>query len=435
MRRIIADISDMRSFLLLWATQSFSALGSALTSYALVIWTYTQKGSALVTALLMISSYAPYVLCSIFAGALIDKWNKKKIMLFCDLFAAVSTVIVLILLKTDNLLIWHLYVINVFSGLMNTVQQPASEVATTVLLPRKHYQKVGGLKYFSNSLNSILTPVIATVILSFAGIEAVIIIDLLSFLLAAVTLLFFIPIPEMLVTIDNKESLFYSAKQGLNYLKCELGILHLMLFLAAINFVSSMFNAALPALLLSKHHAGEYALGVVNTVTGVTTLVGSIIASFLKAPKNRVRRIWWCLMISMSTENFILGFSDTLSMWCLGAFLGWILIPLMSTNLEAVYRLTIPEEIHGRFFAVRNSLQFFTIPLGYFVGGFLVDKVFEPVMATQSNDSMLSFLFGTGKGSGAAFFFAVIGLVGVCVCLYFRFDKHIQKLETEQKLL
>ena len=131
MKNLIHTIREMNTFLLLWITQSFSGLGSAMTSYALVIWSYSQRGSALMTALLMVSSYAPYVLLSVFAGALSDKWNKKRTMLVCDSVAALTTVAMLILLQNDLLQIWHLYVINGINGLMNTVQQPASEVATT----------------------------------------------------------------------------------------------------------------------------------------------------------------------------------------------------------------------------------------------------------------------------------------------------------------
>lgn len=115
-------LREMRTFLLLWITQSFSSFGSAMTSYSLVIWSYTQKGSALMTALLMVSTYTPYVILSIFAGALSDRWSKKATMLVCDSVAAVSTVVMFILLKNGLLEIWHLYLINAVNGLMNTVQ-------------------------------------------------------------------------------------------------------------------------------------------------------------------------------------------------------------------------------------------------------------------------------------------------------------------------
>ena len=134
----------------------------------------------------------------------------------------------------------------------------------------------------------------------------------------------------------------------------------------------------------------------------------------------------------MCTENFFLAFGNKLWIWCLGAFLGWISLPWMSANLEAVNRLNIPLEIQGRVFAARNSFQFFTIPLGYFLGGILIDEVFEPLMALQRADSLLVQLFGSGKGSGAAFLFALLWLMGIAVCLLFRSDTHIRKLEEER---
>lgn len=101
----------------------------------------------------------------------------------------------------------------------------------------------------------------------------------------------------------------------------------------------------------------------------------------------------------------------------------------MSANMDAVNRLNIPVEIQGRVFAARNSFQFFTIPVGYFLGGLLVDRVFEPFMAVQGADSVFVRCFGSGKGSGAAFLFAVLWLMGIGVCLLFRYDRSIWKLE------
>ena len=431
MNRQIKTISEMRFFLLLWVTQMVSGLGSAMTAYALVIWSYTQKGSALMTAMLMVCTYAPYVLFSIFAGALSDRWDKKKILLACDALAALCTLLVLILLKAGQLRIWHLYLVNAVSGLMNTIQQPASEVAVTVLLPRKHYQKVGGLRYLSSSVNSILTPILATAVLGLAGMDAVILIDLISFALAFVVLLCFIPIPHAQPEKSKGESLLQSAGSGIRWLQRNPGIFHLMLFLAAINLVASMYQAAFPAMVLSKPNGGEVAMGAVNAAIGVTTLIGSILASFMKAPKRRVRAIWLCLMLSMSTENLFLALGQTVPLWCIGAFFGWIAIPLMSANLEAVFRLTIPEASQGRVFAARNTFQFFTIPVGYFMGGLLVDWLFEPFMAAQRTNSILTSLFGAGKGSGAAFFFCVLWIMGIGVCLLFRKDKAIWKLEAD----
>lgn len=427
MNKLNTFIKELHSFLLLWITQSFSSLGSSMTNFALVIWSYQQQGSALSTALLSVCSYAPYVIMSIFAGALSDKWNKKITMLVSDSVAAFCTVVVMILLPAGRLEIWHLYVLNGINGLMNTIQQPAADVTITLLTPPKYYQKVSGFRSFSNSLNTILTPVLATAVLAFWGLQAVIWIDLVTFAAAFLTLVCFIKIPKVPGEEEQKETILQSAFSGLQYLKENRGILDLIIFLAAINFIASIYDAALPAMILSK--ADNMALGTVNTVVGIATLVGSILTSLIPEPKSRVRTICNTLLLSMSTENFVLAFADSVPLWCVGAFLGWISIPIMNANMDVLFRRKIPVSMQGRVFSARNTLQFFTIPLGLFLGGVLVDKVFEPLMEAQVGGSFLTTIFGTGKGSGAQVLFSLIGIAGVIVCLVFRKDSHIWALE------
>ncbi len=410
---------QLKPYLTLWGTQSLSALGSGMTSYALVLWLYLRSGSALGTALLSVCSYAPYVLMSIFAGALSDKWNKKCTMLVCDMLAALSTVAVFILIKTDTLAAWHLYILNALNGLMNTVQQPASEVAATLLIPKGYYQKTSGLRSLSQSLNSILTPILATALFTFVGIDVVLIVDLATFGVAFLTLLIFIKIPENGETAPKQEKLLKSAKQGMVWIKNNPLILTLVLYLACINLVASVYNAALPAMILSKPNGGETVLGIVNTCVGIATLVGSVLVTFLPTPKNRVKVISITMLLSMSSENFLLAFGKTPFVWCVGAVLGWLFIPLMNANLDVIFRSIIPTDMQGRVYSCRNTLQFFTIPVGFLLGGLLVDEVFEPLMSTQSANGFWVSLFGATKGSGAAMLFAIIGIVGVIVCLIF----------------
>ncbi len=412
-------IKQLRPYLTLWGTQSLSALGSGMTSYALVLWLYLRSGSALGTALLSVCSYAPYVLMSIFAGALSDRWNKKRTMLVCDMLAALSTIVVFLLIKADALNAWHLYILNALNGLMNTIQQPASEVAATLLIPNDYYQKTSGLRSFSQSLNSILTPILATALFAFAGIDAVIAVDLITFAFAFLTLLLFIRIPEDGAPTQKPEKLLISARQGLAWLRKNPLIMTLILYLSCINLVASVYNAALPAMILPKPNGGEAVLGVVNTCVGVATLAGSVLVTFLPVPKNRVKVISLTLLLSMSSENFILAFGKTPLIWCIGAVLGWLGIPLMNANLDVILRRSIPLDMQGRVYSCRNTLQFFTIPIGFLMGGLLVDKVFEPLMSAQPTSSLLVSLFGETKGSGAAMLFSIIGIVGVIVCLIF----------------
>ena len=420
------DEKKFGNFILLWATQTLSRLGSSLTPFALILWAYGKTGSALSTALLTVSSYVPYILLSLPVGTLTDRMNKKRLMLISDTSAALCTLTILFVWLSGNLELWYLYLVNAITGTAQTFQQPASEVATTLVTPEDKYQKAGSLNALAYSVINMASPVIATALYSVGGLTLVIIVDLSTFTVAFISLLCFVRIPEMKKEKYENSHIMMDLKEALSFLRTNMGILQVILFLAAINFIASIYNAALPAMILSFEN--ESVLAAVQSTAGIAMIIGSAIAAMLPTPKSRVRMIIISLFISMSTENFMLAFFRNPIMWCLGAFLGWLCIPMLNTNLDALIRSQIPSGIQGRVYSARNMLQFFTIPLGYLAGGFLVDSMFEPFMTDKSN-TVLNQLFGTGKGSGAAFLFAVIGVMGVLVCVIFSKLKAMRNLE------
>ncbi len=409
------ELYELKDFLILWSTQSISQLGSSLTGFSLTLWLYEKTGSSLSTAALTICSYTPYVLMSIFAGAMTDRFDKKRTMLGCDTFAAICTITVFVLFRTNSLMIWHLYALNAISGLMNTVQQPASEVAMTLIMPEKYYQKTSGLRSLSRSLISILNPLISTALYSFIGLNGVIAVDISSFLVAFTALLFFVKIPEN--KNGKKESVLVLAKEGLMFLRENPLIMALILFMSGVNLVASAFDAVLPGYVLPNPKGGSSVLGIVTSCSGIAMIVGSLAVSVLPKPKNRVRIIYLTMLFSLGIENFLLAFFREPLLWCIGQMIGWILVPIMSANLDVVLRTTIPVELQGRVYACRNTLQFFTIPIGLFIGGFMVDNVCEPFMRVYGNLSVLKTLFGSGKGSGAALMMLILGVSGSLICL------------------
>lgn len=364
MYKLKTFIRELHSFLILWSTQSLSSLGSSMTGFALIIWSYQQQGSALSTALLSVCSYTPYILMAIFAGALSDSWNKKITMLASDTFAALCTAATLLLLCTGRLEIWHLYLLNALNGLMSTVQRPAADVAVSLLIPKKYYQRTSGMQQLSNSLINIITPAAASAVLALAGIEAVLIFDLVTFAVAFIALLCFVKIPEPSAREEQRETMMQSVRSGLGYLKQNRGILDLILFLAVINLIASIYEAALPAMLLSREGGGEVALGIVNTSMGIAMLAGSILVSFLPAPKSRVRVICNSLLFAMSTENFLLALGHSVPVWCIGAALGWIFIPMMNANMDVLLRNRIPIEMQGPCFPCGTACNFSPSPSG-----------------------------------------------------------------------
>lgn len=405
----------LRDFYVLWSTQSLSQLGSSITAFALTLWLYEKTGSALSTSTLTICSYAPYVIMSIFAGALTDRFDKKRTMLVCDTMAAVSTLVVFLLYRTGTLVIWHLYAVNMLSGLMNTVQQPASEVTMTLIVPKDQYQKVSGLQSLSRSVISILNPLIAAALYSFAGLELVIAVDLISFLVAFIALAAFIKVPK--TAKAEEESTLKLAREGLKFLKETPLVFTLILFMSGVNFVASAFDATLPGYVIPNPKGGTNVLGIVTSASGAAMIIGSLIVSILPKPRDRVKVVYLTMLISLSTENFLLAFAREPFIWCIGQIIGWILVPIMSANLDVILRNSIPVDLQGRVYACRNTFQFFTIPIGLFWGGFMVDKVCEPFMKTHESSYVLTFLFGSGKGSGAALMMLILGVVGSILCI------------------
>lgn len=409
----------LKDFCILWVTQSFSQLGSSITAFALTLWLYEKTGSALSTAALTIFTYLPYVVMSVFAGALSDRFDKKKTMLYCDIFAALCTIAVLVLYKKDLLAGWHLYLLNVLSGMMNTIQQPASEVAYTSLTPREYYQKTSGLQYLSKSLISVGSPLIASMLYGFAGLDGAIAADLFSFAIAFTVLLLFIRLPDLSKKTEKKESIFELVEEGFAFLKDNPLILNMILFMAGVNLIASAFDAVLPALVIPSPKGGNAILGIVTSCSGIAMVVGSMIATTMPKPKDRIKVIYLTMLFALGSENFFLAFSREPVVWCIGQILGWILVPVMSASENVIMKNVVPVELLGRIYACRNSLQFFTIPIGLLLGGFFTDNIAEPFMAANASNSFLTALFGQGKGSGAALMMFVLGLAGIAVCIVF----------------
>ena len=409
--------SGLRDFLILWGSQAVSTLGTAMTNFALIIWVYQQEGTASSITLLSVFSFLPSILFCFIAGTIADRWDKKCIMLLADLLAALGTVAVLILHVTSTLAIWHLYGINFLLSFMNAFQAPASYVATSLLTPKEHYVRVSGLQAFSRSAITILAPALGSALLAFGGLKTVLIFDLISFAIAFFILLFFIRLPAIAKKVEEtKISFWQSCMVGINFLRAHKALLHIILFFSFVNLIAKMGGyGMLPALILSRTSGDQVALGLVEAAVGIGTLVGSVLVTLMRPAKSPITVIFFACGISFLLGDVGQSLSHTLPFWIAVAFLSNIPMAFLNANLTAVMRTSIPIAMQGRVFAARDTIQYSTIPLGLFFGGVLADHVFEPFMAAVSPaQRLLSLFFGTGKGSGIAIIFFLVGLLG-CV--------------------
>ena len=410
------SFKQLHSFLLLWGSQTVSQLGTAMTDYAVIIWVYSQRGTASSVTLLTVCTFLPTIFFRFLAGSMVDRQNKKRIMLIADLVAACGTLAVFVLHSAEVLQIWHLYVINFLLSLMNAFQEPASFVAVSMLVPKEHYARAGGLQGFSGAAVSILAPALGALLLAAGGLDLVLMIDLATFAVAFLVLLFLIRIPEPERQATEEEPFSETCLAGIRYLKDHKAILRITLFLAVINFLAKLGNdGMLSPFILGRTGNSQAVLGLVESFTALGVLAGSLLATLLKPAKKRTRLIFIATGLVFS-GNIIQGLTSRSWLWCAAAFGSYLMAAVMNVNMDILMREKVPVEMQGRVFSAKSTLQNFTIPPALLLGGLLADTVFEPFMMKESPaQQALSGLFGTGKGTGIGLMFFIIGIAGMLV--------------------
>lgn len=411
-------IKELRSFLLLWGSQTISELGTAMTDYALIIWVHKQIGSASSLTFMTLCSFMPTILFRFIGGAFVDRHNKKKIMLITDLIDACGTLTILILYCTSLLRVWNIYLITVLLSFANAFQVPASFVAAGLMVPKEHYTRISGFQSFSGSAIMILSPALGSVILAYLGIGAVLLIDLMSFGSAFLVLMCFIKIPEAeKQSTDKKESLIKSCREGITYLRKDSMLFRLTLFLAVMNFFAKLGNDGMLApFVLTRTGGDQRVLGIVQAANALGVLAGSIIVIFLKPAKNKIKVIFLTCAMAFS-GNIAEGLSEHPYIWCIAEFYSYIFAVIMNAELTAFMREKIPMEVQGRVWSVKDTLQNCAIPLGLFLGGIMADHVFAPLMSRKDVPAILLILFGNTEGSGIAFMVFLAGCAGIVLCL------------------
>lgn len=429
--KIPSFVKGLRSFLLLWGSQAVSGLGTAMTDYALIIWAYGQEGTASSITLLTVCSFLPTILFRFIAGALADRWDKKRVMMLADLLAACGSMAVLVLYSFSALRIWHLYLINFLLSCMNAFQAPASFVATSLLVPKEHYTRAGGLQGFSGSAISILAPALGSILLRLGGLRLVLACDMASFALAFSVLLFLIDIPKEGRKPEKRKGKFWSGcLKGIQYLCSHTALMRLTLFFAAVNFLAKLGNDGMLApFILARTGNDQQALAMVQSATAVGVLTGSLITAGMKPLKNKIRAIFLATAL-IFVGNILQSLVVSVKVWAVASFASYMLAAIMNANLTAVMRGHVPLELQGRVFSAKDTLQNCTIPLGLLLGGILADYLLEPFMASSSPlQKAASRLFGIGNGAGIAVLFFCVGSLGACLSFSHLFKPIYKELD------
>lgn len=421
---------NLKKYIIFWLSQSVSQLGSAMTSFGLILWAYTINHSALTVSLMSFCNYVPYIIVSLFAGTFVDRHNKKRIMLLADSVAAGCSVIVLLLTVWNGLQMWHIYLVNSIIGVMNAFQAPASSVAIGRIVPKDKLVNISGMNSFSGNLTTVLTPVLASALFAVSGLRVILLIDLGSFAVAFLVLLFLISIPESETGEENSVSVLAGCKEGFVFLAHNRGIFTVVLTMALLNFFSRLtYENILSPMILSRSGNNSMALGIVNAVMGIGGIIGGIIVSIGKLSKDNVKMIYVSAVISFLFGDLLMGAGRNVAAWSVAGAAASLPIPFINAGQNVIFYSKVPDKMQGRVFAVRNAIQYSTIPIGILLGGALADYVFEPFMASDcAVASALHLLVGEGKGSGMAVMFLCTGILGSLFSYVSYRRKEIQNL-------
>lgn len=422
----MSSVRALRAFLVLWAGQTLSQLGSAVTSFALIVWAYSQQGTVMSVALLSVCSYLPAAVASVFAGALVDRARKKTVMLCADTGCALVTLCVLVLWKTNRLQVSHLYALNALMGVLGAFQGPASQVAVTLLTPKEHYMRVSGLQSFSGSLCGILSPVLGAALLAFGGLDAVLLCDLATFLFAFVTLGFFVRLPGT-QSADRGEKYLLRIRNGVSFIRKNKGLLGLLLYLVLLNLIAGIaYYSVLSPMILARTGGSEQALGAVNACVGLGALLGAVIVTLWQPKCGRVKLMCICYTLSFALADGLLGVGRTLAVWCVAAVLGNLPLPMGDGALTVLLRENVPSWMQGRVFAVKNMLVSCAVTAGYLLGAVMADTV-APALVSQS--PFLTWLMGTGDGRAMGLVFVLTSVLGIASSLSLPANRHVRALE------
>ena len=422
-------MESLKRYIILWVSQSISQLGSSMTAFALILWTYEQTGSALSVSIMSFCNSVPYILISIFVGAFVDNHRKKTVMLAADSIAALASLLILAFSMAGTLLAGHIYIFNAVVGTTTAFQQPASSVAIAKIVPKNKLANISGMNSFSSNLIVVFSPMLAAVLFSVGGLPLILLFDLLSFAAAFCVLLFLIRIPEQIVR-EKFTSPFAGIRVGFHFLKNETGILHIMLTMAVLNFFSRLtYENILSPMILSRSSSNNVVLGIVNACMGIGGIIGGLLVSVKKESRKKANVIYISAAVSFLLGDLTMAIGRNVFFWSFAAFAASLPIPFITAEQNVILYKKIPEKIQGRVFAVKNAVQYSTIPLGILLGGYLADYIFEPFMRSDTDIvSLLEILVGNGAGSGMAVMFLCTGVCGFAMSILSLYSKKIQEL-------
>ena len=424
--------NKMYNFMIFFISQTVSELGTSMTGFATVIWMYSNSGQVMSSSLLAICSTVPYLIVSLLGGVVVDKMNKKKIMLICDSIAAAGSVILLGCYILGYLQLWVLCLVNIINGFMNAFQNPASQVTVTLLVEQKDYARIGGIQSTMGALVGIFQPILATTILNVLGLQWILIVDLCTFVFAFLVLLFVVQIPDEIAS-DSQSSfseIWNGLKEGIDFISGNRPILMLLIMYCILEFIGAIsFDGMFTPLLLARTNNNETIVGIVSSFMAIGCIVASVILSMMEQPKKKLPIMYFGSYMCLIGIT-LFGMGRSLVWWCIVVFIGCFGSPIYHTYQTIIIREKVDASMQGRVFSLQGMITQALTPLGFLGGGMLADYIFEPLMKKMFlGKNIITFFVGRQNGSGIGLIFVIAGLVGIAALTILKCNPAIKELE------
>jgi MFS family permease len=423
----------MRPFLILWLGQLVSSLGTSLGSFSLGVWVVEKTGSATPFAMIAVIAGVMMLVVSPIAGALADRWDRRRIMLVANAVSAVMTVGLASLMLAGRLQLWHVYPFVAVMVALGAVQGPALTASISLLVPRTHLARAAGLTQVSQATAGVIGPFAAGVLVSAVGYYGVIYIDCATFLFAAAALLL-VPIPSPPRATASEAgastSILRDMAAGWTYLRERSGLFALLSMYTLTNFCIGIVQVLLTPLILAI--ATPVELGSVNSAAAGGALLGSLALSLWGGPKNRIGTIFIFLFIQ-GCILFLGGIRPSIPLIGLAAFGFMFTTPIVSGSNQALLQSKVAPEIQGRVFGIAAFIGACMMPLASALAGPLVDRVFQPLLSPGGAlaTTFIGRLIGVGPGRGAGLLFVVLGVVVVLTVSLAFLNPRLRRVETE----
>ena len=417
--------TGMFGFGIVWLGQIISVLASSMTGFGMTLWMYKQTESATAMGLMQVAFITPFLLLSPLAGAMVDRYNRKLMMMLSDLGAVLSTAAILGLYVSGHLEFWHLYIAAIVNGLGNTFQWPAYSAAISTMVPKEQFGRANGLMSLVEAGPGVLAPMLAGALLALNldgvldSFALIMLIDLITFFIAIGALLIvYIPQPPKTEAgVESKGSIWKESIYGFKYIFKRPSLLGLQMIFFFGNLFSGIGFTILAPMILARTAQNSLIFGAVQTAGAVGGIVGGIIMSAWAGLKRRTYGVLGGWMLAGFSFAF-LGIATSLPGWIpLMVFMAMV-SPLINTSNQAIWQAKVAPDVQGRVFSARRLIAWFTQPIAPIIAGTLADFVLEPAMTNSSStlSSVFGPIFGTGPGAGMGLliFFAGMGasLVG-----------------------